>query len=73
MTEAERHALRRRGPGVQEAAAELKVSTKQVRKLIDAGDLEATDVSVSGAKPREFRISPEQVEDFKRRRSTRVA
>lgn len=73
MTEAERHTIRRRGPGVHDAAVELDISDKQVRRLIASGDLEAIDVSVTGSKRKEYRIPPEKIADFKRRRSTRVA
>ena len=49
---------------VEEIAKELRVSPKTVRAWINSGELVALDLG------REYRISRENFEDFKRRKET---
>lgn len=57
-------------PTIAEAAADarLRVSCGQVRRLIDAGELDAIDVSVPSAKIRRWRVDPASIDAMVARR-----
>jgi excisionase family DNA binding protein len=73
MTEAERHTARRGAVRVADAASQLEVSTKHVRTLIEDGELRALNVARRDAKRAEYRLQQSDIDDFKRRRSSRLA
>jgi hypothetical protein len=60
---------------ITETAADprLRVSPGQVRRLIEAGELDAMDVSVPDAKIRRWRVDPASVDAMVKRRTRKAA
>lgn len=60
-------------PAVVAADPRLDVSVAQVRRYIADGELEAMDTASKGSKRPSYRINPESVEAFIRRRTRKAA